>query len=105
MKVLDLRKSTPKTAATRLHAFITTELRDWGGDEALLWSPEESDKRGLGKSWHVSWEGGPFEWAISVSLGGSISGRFTGAAEVLLVGAKKYIAEPYHSFDLSFSPD
>lgn len=52
-----------------------------------LWNPDETQARGYGNCWMVSWEDGPHEWAINASF--------------QLVGPDWY-TEPYHGFDLCF---
>lgn len=53
-----------------------------------LWSPEEAYSRGYGHCWMISWEEGPYQWAINMSFD--------------ITGPWGYV-EPYHSFDLCFT--
>ncbi len=55
--------------------------------EVAIWTPEENFKRDGTKAWRVSWEAGPYEWAIGAS--------------VEITGPWGY-TEPYYSFDLEF---
>jgi len=55
--------------------------------EVAIWTPEENFERSGTKAWRVSWEAGPFEWAIGASF--EITGPWG-------------YAEPYYSFDLEF---
>lgn len=110
-KQLDLRKYTPAGAAKKLYKFIREKSKESGQNpdiETGLFTPEQTEKLGYGKAWMVMWESGPFEWAVSLTLGGSMyqgemnDYSYTKPPEVLLSGAEKYIAEPYHRFDIGF---
>lgn len=57
--------------------------------EVWIESPAQSVAKGRphGACWIVSWESGPYQWAIGASLGGH-----------------NRLTEPYYSFDLTFYP-
>lgn len=106
--MLDLTKKTPGAAEKALHAFLQKKAKELGQqpDEVILQTPIQSDACGTGKNWRVIWEAGPFEWAINATMGESIyAGEvmcYGAPPQVLLMGAVKYCAEPYYSFDVCF---
>ena len=81
---------TREEAAQGLHKALSEYAKDAGyGDNSVsLWNPDEADSRGYGKCWMVSWEDGPYQWAIYMSEN--------------LHGPWGFV-EPYHSFDLCFT--
>lgn len=80
---------SPEEAAASFHAALAAYAAASGyvAENVHLWSPEVSAKRGYGACWMVTWEEGPFEWAVFMSMN--------------LSGAWGY-TEPYHAFDLCF---
>lgn len=56
--------------------------------EIVCWPPERTINYTGHKQWSVVWEGGPYEWAIPVSM--------------QMQGPWGY-CEPYYSFDLHFT--
>jgi len=56
--------------------------------EIHIYTPEQTEARGYGKFWNVSFEAGPFEWAVHASL--------------QMPHCKWGYCEPYYSFDLHF---
>jgi hypothetical protein len=67
---LDLRSLSVQDAAQALYDFIQRHFEP--GDECSLWSPAEASVRGCGPHWTVSWESGPAEWGVLLSLGESM---------------------------------
>lgn len=111
MRQLDLRKNRPEGAAKRLYRYLRKLSVERGQNpdiEVSLLTPEQSEEHGYGRCWRVMWESGPFEWAVALSLGGTMYGpdrndySYTKKPEVLVTDAEKYIAECYHSFDIGF---
>ena len=77
---------TKANAAKALHKALSKLAADMGmnaDQEVHIWSPEQNDQ-----GWRVSWEAGPYQWAV-------------GASE-LVTGPWGY-TEPYYSFDLCFT--
>jgi len=70
-------------------------------------NPKEIMNRGYGKAWSVEWEGGPYEWAVKMSLEYDCdtgkNGPYLGVAGV--AANDNFNAEPYYSFSLSFWPN
>ena len=60
--------------------------------EVIIKTPEEAKTHGVGNCWWVSWEAGPYQWAIGFSLGGRGSNFEAG-----------WYTEPYYGFDLCFT--
>jgi len=110
MTQLDLRSDRPYVAAKKLFAFLCERARDMGQDpgvEVFLQKPEEADKLGFGKAWRVAWPGGPYEWGVCLSMGGSINDVDVpglSSPEVLVNEAKHFYTESYYSSDVSFFP-
>lgn len=82
---------TCEAAATALHAALERICRDQYSQnpeiELFLHSPEQSQEHIGVKRWHVSWEAGPWEWAIRLSFA---------------MQSEKWWVEPYWSFSLTF---
>ena len=81
-------KSTGE-AARKIHAICREAATAWGMKpdiECSLRSPVKSAHAGDGAHWHVSFEAGPYDWAVEVSS----------------ISSPKVWAEPYYGFDLSF---
>ena len=103
---LDLNDCKPREAAFKLYDFLVNCLDSSFGSkeepqkQVVLFSPEESRQRGYGACWRVMWEEGPWEWAVYLTLGEKVSG-----IDVDLWEAPKFLAEPYHSFDIGFFPN
>lgn len=103
---LDLSDAdTPEEAARALHEYLTETFE---ADGAHLWSPDENPR---GPQWAVSWEGGPFEWAVKLTGGESMIAGWPEMAredhepspEVTGFYADNgWFAEPHYSFDLQF---
>lgn len=85
-----------KTAAgmaKALHKAISELCVEWGAKpeiETFIRSPQESRLKGGPNAWHVSWEGGPYQWAVLLSM-----------SEQMFAN-RKVLAEPQYSFDLCF---
>lgn len=101
---LDLSEySTAEDAAKALHDYLTDEL---DADEATLYRPEDNP-RGNGH-WAVVWEGGPYEWAVNLTMEESLfRGEFnrpmgTDPQVVGFYEQDDWLAEPHFSFDLQF---
>jgi len=110
MEQLDLRNHKPEAAARALHKWLKKNV---GAVSAILMTPRQSEECGYGRVWRVMWEGGIYEWAVSLTCGGPINAHYTGyrdadgnylEPEVLLLDAKHFVAEPYYSFDIGFYP-
>jgi hypothetical protein len=107
-KPLDLRGLTAPDAARALYTFLQKHFDP--RDECSLWSPAEAVVRGYGRCWWVSWEAGPVEWGVLLSLGESmwlteLGLEHDGRPEVLLQSGNGWYAEPYHRFDVGFVED
>lgn len=95
----------PEAAARALYEYLTGEF----DANAHLWDPETAAEKGLGEAWTVSWEEGPFEWAMALTAQESMLSRELGTygGEPQVVGfyeTGEWVAEPYYSFDLQFYP-
>ena len=105
---LDLRPYKRHRRARALFDFIQ---RVYGpGDECSLWTPRQAEDLEYGKYWHVSWEAGPAEWGVLLSLGESMwltefELRHDHRPEVLLQSGPGWYSEPYHRFDIGFIED
>ncbi len=55
--------------------------------EVHIHTPEQTEARGYGRFWNVSFEAGPFEWAVHASM---------------VIDNPNWYVEPYYSFDLQF---
>jgi hypothetical protein len=105
---LDLRCMSAADAARALFDFIQ---RVYGpGDECSLWMPQQAEGLGYGKFWHVSWEAGPAEWGVLLSLGESMwrtefGLRHDHRPEVMLQSGPGWYTEPFHRFDIGFIED
>lgn len=75
----------PKAMAECVFAVLRHVARSWGQDPDI--ETFMRDERG---QWRVSWESGPYSWAIV-------------ASEAL--GQVGIFAEPHYSFDLCFYPE
>jgi len=74
-------------AAKGLHKALCKWCGETGYGKPFIRTPQENSDAGYEKCWHVSWEDGPYEWAIGASF--QIEGPWG-------------FAEPYYSFDLDF---
>ena len=105
---LDVRCMSAAHAARALFDFIQ---RVYGpGDECSLWTPQQAEELGYGKFWHVSWEAGPAEWGVLLTLGESMwltefELRHDHRPEVLLQSGPGWYSEPHHRFDIAFIED
>ncbi len=105
---LDLRRMNAADAARALFDFIQRVYTT--GDECSLWTPQQADELGYRKYWHVSWEAGPAEWGVLLSLGESMwltefGLRHDHRPEVLLQSGLGWYTDPYHGFDIGFIED
>lgn len=89
----DPKKYSTKAGAAKalykaLHK-LAVEMGYWA-DEVFIRTPEENKAAGYSALWHVSWESGPYEWAIYASheIHNAVAGWYT---------------EPYYSFNLEFA--
>lgn len=85
--------TSPAMAAKRVHTICRVAAKAWGMKpdiEVALRKPGEPRCYGTDGTWYVSFEAGPYEWAVAASLNVDTKG--------------KVLAEPYYSFDLCFSP-
>ena len=102
---LDLRPMSPADAARALYDFIHRHFA--AGEECSLWSPEEAEQRGYRPFWRVSWEAGPVEWGVLLSLGESmwlteLELNYNHRPEVVLEGGNGWYTEPHYRFDIGF---
>lgn len=108
---LDLSKYKTKAGGAKaLYRFLKAKAVELGlpATSVFICSPAENEARGYGSSWSVSWEEGPYEWAIGVSGGSSMYGPERGYGpdtpkpEIYAFNDNWYV-EPWYSFDLFFS--
>jgi hypothetical protein len=102
---LDLRRLSAPDAAQALYDFIQIHFEP--GDECSLWSPTEADLRGFDLHWRVSWEAGPEEWGVLLSVGESMWDsefdlRYDHHPEVLLRSGAGWYSKPHFRFDVGF---
>jgi hypothetical protein len=88
------RSLTGKAAASectnRLYDCLRKLAKEFGMDpiyEVFAWRPGQDRVQGS-TCWGVSWEAGPFEWAI--------------AASFVIMDLTGRLCEPHYSFDLCF---
>ena len=92
--VLDWDPASYKTksgAAKGLYKALCDWCRKVGMNpdyEVHIKTPEERKAQGYGENWHVSFEAGPFEWAVFASM--------------QMPDCKWGYVEPYYRFDLDF---
>mgnify|MGYP000987197211 CR=1 FL=1 len=82
---------TKAGAARGLYKALCEVAKMWGMNpnrEVHISSPEQEKARGNHPCWRVSWEAGPYEWAIPMSFQRTGPWGFT---------------EPHYSFDLCFT--
>ncbi len=102
---LDLQAMSATEAAHALFDFIQ---RIYGpGDECSLWSPTQAVDRGHRPFWRVSWEAGPVEWGVLLTLGESMwltefALRHDHRPEVMLQSGYGWYTEPHYRFDIGF---
>ena len=79
-------------AAKALHAKLY-ELAELEGQksekEVCIYNPVQNELRGYPRRWSVSWEAGPYEWAVYLSLEGAMRGPWG-------------YGQPHYSFDMFF---
>lgn len=83
---------TMEGAAKALYAALCVKAKAIGmnpDSEVFIRTPEQNAAAGYGACWHVSWEAGPFDWAIGASFNCSNSPH--------------WYTEPYYGFDLDFT--
>lgn len=107
-----VRAKTSKTAAKRFHAYICALAKASGQNpdiEVALWSPKEAKERGWGTNWAVAWEGGPYEWAVALSLGSQLhAGDYGYSQEGPFpsgIHGSGWFCEPYNNFIMCFVED
>jgi len=87
-----LRSATSlQNAARKVYGVCRKAAKAWGMKpeiECNLSSPLQAARGGASPFWHVSFEAGPYDWAVAVS------NAFN----------DKVWAEPYYGFDLHFYP-
>jgi len=80
----------PANAAKALYKALCEVCRRMDlNPDIELQTPEQSLRAGYGRNWRVSWESGPYQWAIGTSY------------EVC--NGPHWYTEPYYSFDLCFT--
>jgi len=102
---LDLSRLSAREAARGLFDFIQRHFEP--GDECSLWSPAEAEARGYIPFWRVSWESGPVEWGVLLTLGESmwlteLELSYDHRPEVILQRGNGWFAEPDYRFDVGF---
>ena len=105
---LDLRRLNAPEAARALFRFLQQHFEP--GDECSLWSPAEAKSRGYSAFWRVSWESGPLEWGVLLTLGESmwlqeLELGYEHRPEVLVQSGKGWYTEPHFRFDVGFIED
>ena len=107
---LDLSKyKSPAGAAKALYKYLVNLANEMGYDgerEVFICNPKQSKERGYSEAWMVSWESGPFEWAVPVSLGSSMFAGELGYSNTngpeIFAFSENWFVEPWYSFDLYF---
>jgi len=104
-KPLDLRRMNAEDAARALYNLIQETYG--AGEECSLWSPQQAAKRGYGPFWRVSWEAGPVEWGVLLTLGESMwltewELSHDHRPEVILQSGDGWYTEPHYRFDIGF---
>ncbi len=107
-KPVDLCPMTAEAAACALYHFIQETYG--AGEECSLWSPQQAAKRGYGPFWRVSWEAGPVEWGVLLTLGESMwltewELSHDHRPEVVLQRGDGWYTEPHYRFDVGFFTD
>ena len=105
---VDLRRMNAVDAARALYDFIQEHFG--AGEECSLWSPKEAKNRGYSQFWRVSWEAGPAEWGVLLTLGESmwlteLDLSHEHKPEILLDSSDGWHTEPYYRFDIGFIED
>ena len=105
---VDLRRLCAGAAAQALFDFLQEHFRP--GEECSLWSPSEAEARGYDPFWRVSWEAGPAEWGVLLSLGESmwlteLDLKHDHHPEVLLQSGDGWYTEPHYRCDVGFIED
>ena len=80
------------------------------GEGCSLWAPREGVKRGYSPFWRVSWEAGPVEWGVLLTLGESmwlteLELSHDHRPEVMLQSGKGWYTEPHYRFDVGLIED
>jgi hypothetical protein len=99
---------TAVDAARALYDFIQEHFG--AGKECSLWSPQQAAKRGYSQFWRVSWEAGPVEWGVLLTLGESmwlteLELSHDHRPEVILQSGNGWYTEPHYRFDIGFIED
>lgn len=94
---------SPEQGARALYEFLIGTVGA-SESEVVLDLPKSAGKRNGGhESWTVTWEGGPHEWGVGVTLGGNIEREYGGTYEVRgMVSNSAFLAEPYYGFNVQF---
>jgi hypothetical protein len=100
-----IRHLSAQAAAQALYDFIQKHFSP--GDECSLWSPDEAEALGYSRHWRVSWEAGPFEWGVLLTLGecmwlSELDLNHDHRPEVLLEKGPAWFTEPWYRFDIGF---
>ncbi len=79
-------------------------------DECSLWSPEQTASLRYIPHWRVSWEAGPAEWGVLLTLGESMwltefDLSHDHRPEVILQRGNGWFTEPHFRFDIGFIED
>jgi len=110
MTMLMSDKKTPKGVANEVYRKLKAfaEKNGYNPKSIVVRDPEGTNEYWGTKAWSVCWEEGPFEWAVSLSMGCSIfageMARYNTEAEIA-VNASSVLAEPYNGFVLCFYKD
>ena len=106
--MIKINAKTPRGAAGATYRALCKVADRFGYDskDISLWNPDRSELAGFSRVWSICWEGGPYEWAVNLSMGESITagefGGYDGKPEIDLMGNPNWFSEPYWSFSLSF---
>ena len=100
---------TAKGAAGQMHRAVRAMSKAIGQDPDIE-TLARTERRNGHNVYVVSWESGPFEWAVIGTGGGDIWAEELGGYPYAnnatptfdMPGNRKWMAEPYYSFDLHF---
>jgi hypothetical protein len=104
---------TPKGQAGQMLKAVNAEAKAWGAPETAFLIKEKvrrSDNRVV-NHWKITWEDGPYEWAVIGGMGGHIWGEEMGyklydkRLESTFGFAPHVRFEHYYSFDFTFYAD
>lgn len=89
-----LHKPKAETMAKAVHAVLLKHAALHGQDpacEVAIFKPGQPRYFREDNCWTVTWEAGPHDWAISISM--------------MITTMARKVVEPYYGFDLCFYPN